>query len=109
MSLLEGVNPGLLNGAVTVVKKLHDQGHKAYFAGGAVRYLLLGNTISDIDIVTCASPQKIEQLFPKTIAVGKKFGVMIVVVDSINYEVATFRQESGYEDGRHPGKVSFTD
>ena len=109
MSLLEGVNPGLLNGAVTVVKKLHDQGHKAYFAGGAVRDLLLGNTISDIDIVTCASPQKIEQLFPKTIAVGKKFGVMIVVVDSINYEVATFRQESGYEDGRHPGKVSFTD
>ena len=78
MSLLEGVNPGLLSGAVTVVKKLHDQGHKAYFAGGAVRDLLLGNTISDIDIVTCASPQKIEQLFPKTIAVGKKFGVMIV-------------------------------
>ena len=109
MSLLEGVNPGLLNGAVTVVKKLHNQGHKAYFAGGAVRDLLLGNTISDIDIVTCASPQKIEQLFPKTIAVGKKFGVMIVVVDSINYEVATFRQESGYEDGRHPSKVSFTD
>jgi len=109
MSLLEGVNPGLLSGAVTVVKKLHNQGHKAYFAGGAVRDLLLGNTISDIDIVTCASPQKIEQLFPKTIAVGKKFGVMIVVVDSINYEVATFRQESGYEDGRHPSKVSFTD
>ena len=109
MSLLEGVNPGLLNGAVTIVKKLYDQGHKAYFAGGAVRDLLLGNTISDIDIVTCASPQKIEQLFPKTIAVGKNFGVMIVVVDSINYEVATFRQESGYEDGRHPSKVSFID
>ncbi len=109
MSLLEGVNPSLLSGAVTVVKKLYDQGHKAYFAGGAVRDLLLGNTISDIDIVTCASPQKIEQLFSKTISVGKKFGVMIVVVDSINYEVATFRQESGYGDGRHPSKVSFTD
>ena len=109
MSLLQGVDPDLLDGAVTVVKELHNQGHEAYFAGGAVRDLILGNTVSDIDVVTSASPQQIEQLFPKTIAVGKQFGVMVVVIDSRNYEVATFRQESGYTDGRHPSEVSFTD
>lgn len=109
MSLLQGVDPDLLDGAVTVVKELNNQGHEAYFAGGAVRDLLLGNTVRDIDVATSASPQQIEELFPKTIAVGKQFGVMVVVIDSRNYEVATFRQESGYTDGRHPSEVSFTD
>ena len=62
MSLLPGVDPDLLAGAVTVVKELNSQGHEAYFAGGAVRDLILGNPVSDIDVATSASPQQIEQL-----------------------------------------------
>jgi poly(A) polymerase len=109
MSLQERVDPHLLKGALAILKTLHDQGHKAYFAGGAVRDLLLEKSISEIDLATSASPQEIEQLFPKTIPVGKQFGVMVVVQDTNNFEVTTFRKEGDYVDGRHPTQVSFTD
>lgn len=108
-SLLERVEPSLLTGALTIARTLRDHGYEALFAGGAVRDLLLGKTISEIDIATSAPPQEVEALFEHTIPVGKQFGVIIVVIDSINYEVTTFRQESGYVDGRHPGQVWFTD
>ena len=108
MSLQQRVDPHLLKGALAVVKTLHNQGHEAYFAGGAVRDLILEKNISEIDLATSASPQEIEQLFPKTIPVGKQFGVMIVVQGTNNYEVTTFRKESDYVDGRHPTQVSFT-
>ncbi|MFB3142367.1 MAG: hypothetical protein ACE1Z2_06115 [Acidobacteriota bacterium] len=109
MSLQERVDPHLLKGALAILKTLHDQGHDAYFAGGAVRDLLLEKSISEIDIATSASPQEIEQLFPKTIPVGKQFGVIVVVQDTNNFEVTTFRKEADYVDGRHPTRVSFTD
>ena len=109
MSLQERVDPHLLKGALAILKTLHDQGHEAYFAGGAVRDLLLEKSISEIDIATSASPQEIEQLFPKTIPVGKQFGVIVVVQDTNNFEVTTFRKEADYVDGRHPTRVSFTD
>ena len=109
MSLQERVDPHLLKGALAIVTTLHDQGQEAYFAGGAVRDLLLEKSISEIDIATSASPQEIEQLFPKTIPVGKQFGVIVVVQDTNNYEVTTFRKEADYVDGRHPTQVSFTD
>ena len=109
MSLQLRVEPHLLKGALNIVRTLHDQGHEAYFAGGAVRDLVLEKSLSEIDVATSASPEEIEQLFPKTIPVGKEFGVVVVVQDSRNYEVTTFRQDSGYEDGRHPTQVSFTD
>ncbi|MCH6569025.1 MAG: HD domain-containing protein [Acidobacteria bacterium] len=99
----------MLKGALAILKTLHDQGHDAYFAGGAVRDLLLEKSISEIDIATSASPQEIEQLFPKTIPVGKQFGVIVVVQDTNNFEVTTFRKEADYVDGRHPTRVSFTD
>jgi poly(A) polymerase len=98
----------LLDGALTIVRTLSGAGHRALFAGGVVRDLLLGNPVSDIDIATSALPGEVEGLFPRTIGVGKQFGVMIVVLDSTNYEVATFRTEGGYLDGRHPGSVRFT-
>ena len=98
----------LTDGGLAIVKTLSGAGHRALFAGGVVRDLLLGNRVSDIDIATSALPQEVEALFPHTIAVGKQFGVMIVVVNSINYEVATFRAEAGYLDGRHPSSVRFT-
>ena len=109
MSLQERVDPHLLKGALAILKTLHDQGQEAYFAGGAVRDLLLEKSISEIDIATSASPQEIEQLFPKTIPVGKQFGVIVVVQDTNNFEVTTFRKEADYVDGRHPTQVSFTD
>ena len=109
MSLQERVDPHLLKNALAIVKTLHDQGQEAYFAGGSVRDLLLEKSISEIDIATSASPQEIEQLFPKTIPVGKQFGVIVVVQDTHNYEVTTFRKEGDYVDGRHPTRVSFTD
>ena len=109
MSLKQRVDPHLLKGALAIVQTLHDQGHDAYFAGGAVRDLVLGRRTFEIDVATAASPQEIEQLFSKTIPVGKEFGVVVVVQDSNHYQVTTFRTESGYLDGRHPTEVHFTD
>ncbi len=93
MSLQQRVDPHLLKGALAIVDRLHEDGHEAYFAGGAVRDLLLGKRIKDIDIATSASPDHVEGLFAQTIPVGKAFGVVVVVMESGNYEVTTFRKE----------------
>ncbi len=94
--------------AVRIVSVLREHGHTAFFAGGCVRDHLMGKKPDDIDIATTAKPDQVERLFKKTIPVGRQFGVMLVVEDDIPFEVATFRAEGGYEDGRHPTKVSFT-
>ncbi len=88
--------------AVQVVKTLVEAGHIAYFAGGWVRDYLMKHPSDDIDIATSASVDEIQSLFPKTIPVGVAFGIVIVVVDSHQFEVATFRQDRGYVDGRRP-------
>ena len=94
--------------ACEIVKTLHGHGHVAYFAGGCVRDHLMGQKAEDFDIATTAKPEEVEKIFPKTVPVGKQFGVVLVVRDEIPFEVATFRTESGYENGRHPSNVSFT-
>ncbi len=110
MTILQGINPTLLDDALAIAKRLSDHQYEAYFAGGAVRDLLLGREgISEIDLVTSAPPEEVERLFGRTIDVGKQFGVVVVVTDSAQYQVSTFRRESGYLDGRHPTEVSFTD
>jgi poly(A) polymerase len=109
MSLQKWVEPLLLKGALAIIDRLHDNGHEAYFAGGAVRDLLLRKDITEIDIATSALPDEVEGLFAKTIPAGKAFGVVVVVEGSSNYEVTTFRKESEYRDGRHPSSVEFTD
>jgi poly(A) polymerase len=91
--------------AVSVVKKLSDAGHTAYFAGGWVRDYLMRHPSDDIDIATSASVEQIQALFPKTIPVGVSFGIMIVVEGGHQFEVATFRKESGYLDGRRPTSI----
>ena len=93
------------NGAISIINTLQGQGFTAYFAGGWVRDLLLGHTSDDIDIVTDASVDEIKVLFAKTIPVGIQFGVMVVVIEEHQYEVATFRKEDGYKDGRRPSSV----
>lgn len=88
--------------ATAVVKKLVDQGYIAYFAGGWVRDFLMKHPSDDIDIATSASTEEIQKIFPKTIPVGVAFGIVIVVQDGFHFEVATFRKDRGYIDGRRP-------
>ncbi|MCH9811495.1 CCA tRNA nucleotidyltransferase [bacterium] len=94
--------------AKKIVQILQEAGFIAYFAGGWVRDHLLGKDADDIDIATNATPQQVMELFPKTIPVGIHFSIIIVVQDEVHCEVATFREESGYHDGRRPAKVSHT-
>lgn len=93
--------------ATTIVRALHKSGFEAFWVGGCVRDYLLGREPEDYDIVTSALPEQIEKLFKRTIAVGRKFGVMVVVDGGHEFQVATFRAEADYQDGRHPGRVTF--
>ena len=95
--------------ALSIVKKLREQGYKAYFAGGCVRDRLMGIAPGDIDVATSAEPNVILNLFPHTFEKGKAFGVTSVLIDDIEIEVATFRKEGKYSDGRHPDHVEWTD
>ncbi len=94
--------------ALAIAATLRKNGFVAYFAGGCVRDYLMGQAPQDFDIATTATPEEVERLFPKTVPVGKQFGVMLVVDSDIPFEVATFRCEGGYQDGRHPTHVAFT-
>jgi poly(A) polymerase len=93
--------------ALQIVRTLRDKGHEAYFVGGCVRDLLRKKTPKDFDVATDAVPQEIAKLFPRTVGVGAQFGVMVVVIEGENFEVATFRVDEGYRDGRHPSGVRF--
>lgn len=93
--------------AVKAVKTLQSHNKIAVFAGGCVRDKLLGLEPKDFDIATSATPDEIESLFPNTIPVGKAFGVIIVVSNDFQFEVATLRKDSEESDGRRPNKVEF--
>ena len=95
--------------AIEIVRTLQQHGHQAVFAGGCVRDMLMGHEPADYDIATDATPAEVTGLFAKTVAVGAAFGVVRVVADSHDFEVATFRTESGYLDHRHPEMVEFSD
>ncbi len=95
--------------ALKIVHTLKQHGYEAYFVGGCVRDLLRKKTPKDFDIATNAVPETITKYFSKTIPVGAKFGVMIVLEEGLPFEVATFRADQGYQDGRHPSKIRFTD
>jgi poly(A) polymerase len=99
----------IYNNACKIVKTLQDNGYKAYFAGGAVRDMLLNIGSDDIDIATSAKPDEILGLFPKCFEIGAAFGIINVVQEDINFEVATFREERGYMDGRHPDEINYTE
>jgi len=99
---------GMKQQAINIVKKLRDHGHQAVFAGGCVRDMILGIPPSDYDIATRARPEVIEQLFDKTLAIGKAFGVIVVIMDGYEIEVATFRKDSQESDGRRPDSVQFS-
>ncbi len=91
-----------------LVERLRAAGHVAYFAGGCVRDLLLGKVPKDFDIATSARPEEVQQIFPRTYAVGAHFGVIIVVEGDYQVEVVTFRTDGAYLDGRRPATVHFS-
>lgn len=98
--------------ALQVVAALRAAGHQAYLAGGCVRDLLLGREPKDYDVATSATPDVVLGLFPRTFAVGAHFGVVLVADGDeegyITTEVATFRSDGAYSDGRHPDAVKYT-
>ena len=91
-----------------IVRRLRAAGHEALFAGGCVRDVLLGKTPHDFDIATSAHPDEVRRLFARTVAVGARFGVILVVENGCEFQVATFRSDGAYLDGRHPSGVTFT-
>lgn len=94
--------------ALIIIDRLHKAGFEAYLAGGCVRDILLEREPKDYDIVTSALPEQIEKLFKKSRAIGKHFGVIQVEEGGHHFEIATFRSDSGYTDGRRPDFVTFT-
>lgn len=93
---------------------LRGNGHQAYLVGGCVRDLLMGREPADYDVSTDARPERVQKLFPRSLAVGAKFGVILVLEDGVakdpaQVEVAAFRSDIGYSDGRHPDRVAYSD
>ncbi|PYJ19010.1 MAG: phosphohydrolase [Verrucomicrobia bacterium] len=91
-----------------VVERLRGEGHVAYFAGGCVRDIVRRMTPKDYDVATSATPETVQKIFPRTHAVGAHFGVIIVLENGFQFEVATFRSDDAYIDGRHPTAVHFS-
>ncbi len=97
--------------AEQIIRTLRDHNHQAYLVGGCVRDVLLDLEPTDYDVTTDATPDQVMRIFPETYAVGAQFGVVLVPVrDDTNsmVEVATFRSDIGYSDGRHPDQVRFS-
>jgi poly(A) polymerase len=103
--------------ASRIVHNLRRHGYSAYLVGGCVRDLVLGREPADYDVATSATPQQVMRLFPLTYAVGAQFGVVLVPVrqdspdgtrDNYSIEVATYRSDGAYSDGRHPDQVQFS-
>jgi len=97
----------MYQGAMKIVHRLVERGYRAVFAGGCVRDFLMGRFPDDIDIATDATPDDVVPLFAKASLVGASFGVVKVFAPPYTYDVATFRVEGPYHDGRHPSEVRF--
>src|SRR5271156_1463012 len=93
--------------AEAIVGRLRGAGHAAFLVGGCVRDLLLGRAPKDFDVATSAQPDELLRLFPGADQVGAHFGVVLVHEGGASVEVATFRSDLGYADGRHPVAVEF--
>lgn len=118
---MSGESLELKQAATGIVQRLRERGFQAYLVGGCVRDLLLGRPPKDYDVATDATPRQVMEIFPETYAVGAQFGVVLVPVASLGsdicaesssksscVEVATFRSDIGYSDGRHPDEVQFS-
>src|SRR5437870_12456711 len=95
--------------AIAIIKELRQQGYEAYLVGGCVRDMVLGLEPADYDIATSARPEQVVEMFPRTETIGAKFGVVLVIQHGHSFEVATFRSDDAYIDGRRPTSISYTD
>ena len=96
--------------SISIIRTLRERGHQAYLVGGCVRDLLLKREPADYDVATDATPDQVMRIFPETYAVGAQFGVVLVPDGGgKTVEVATFRSDIGYSDGRHPDEVRFSE
>src|ERR1700751_2034354 len=93
--------------ANSICDALENAGFQAFLVGGCVRDLLLGREPADYDVASSATPEQVLKLFPNGITVGAQFGVILVQSDGAKVEVATFRSDVGYSDGRHPDRVEY--
>jgi len=100
-------NSSARESAVFILKRLRREGYEAYLAGGCVRDMLLKKEPQDYDIATAARPEDIQRIFPNTLPVGAQFGVILVLIDGTPFEVASFRHDGPYLDGRHPSHVRY--
>jgi poly(A) polymerase len=94
--------------ANSICETLRRNGHQALLCGGCVRDLILGREPADYDVATDATPERVISLFPESVAVGAQFGVVLIPRDALKLEVATFRSDVGYSDGRHPDSVVYS-
>jgi tRNA nucleotidyltransferase (CCA-adding enzyme) len=99
--------PTIFQDAIPLLKRIEQAGFQAYFVGGSVRDYLLGRPINDVDIATSAYPGEIKDIFPRTADIGIEHGTVLVIEQAREYEITTFRTESGYGDYRRPDKVEF--
>ena len=90
-----------------ICETLRQNGHQALLVGGCVRDILLKRTPADFDVTTDATPDRVLELFPGSLGIGARFGVVLVHRDACKVEVATFRCDLGYSDGRHPDQVVY--
>ncbi len=100
--------PDLKAAAHATITRLCEGGHTAYYAGGCVRDILLGIEPKDYDIATSATPDEVQAIFPHSNAIGVHFGVILVQIEGYSFEIATFRHDGCYHDGRHPDQVTFS-
>jgi poly(A) polymerase len=96
-------------GALQIVRTLREAGYQALLAGGCVRDRLMGRTPEDWDVATDAAPEAVMELFARTVPVGVQFGIVVVLLEEGRYEVARFRRDGRYLDGRRPEKIEFAD
>jgi poly(A) polymerase len=95
--------------AISIIRELRRRGHEAYLVGGCVRDRVMNIEPSDYDIATSARPEEVIKIFPRTESIGAQFGVILVIYQGHAFEVATFRSDDAYIDGRRPTGVTFTD
>src|ERR1051326_5725314 len=95
--------------AIEIIRELRRHGHEAYLVGGCVRDMVMKIEPADYDIATSAHPEEIIRIFPRTESIGVQFGVVLVIHRGHPFEVATFRSDQAYVDGRRPTGVVFTD
>ena len=98
----------LLLSAKSIVERLRKSGYRAFFVGGCVRDMVMKIPPEEYDITTSAKPDEIMKIFPNTVPVGANFGVILVLEDKHKFEVATFRRDESYSDGRHPDRVIYS-